>query len=118
MPTQDLNLRTASTSGGLWLQGDTTIVLNSNGTMNVTNSNKGWNNHNMALPGNGSLFVNGGELTISGTLKGRLSVGSSNDIIIAGDTKYATDPRVDSGSTDTLGIVSEQDVMIPSSAAY
>jgi len=116
MPTQDLNLRAASTDGGLRLQGDTTIVLNSNGTMNVTNSKKGWNNNNMALPGNGALFVDSGKLTISGTLKGRLSVGASQDIIIPSDIKYAKDPRVDSSSTDTLGIVSEQDVMIPSSA--
>jgi hypothetical protein len=86
--------------------------------MSVTNSNKGWNNKNMALPGNGALFVNSGDLTISGTLKGRLSVGSSNDVIIAGNVLYATDPRVDPTSTDTLGIVAEQDVMIPSSAAY
>ena len=117
MPTQDLNLRTASTSGGLRLQGDTTIVLKSDGTMTVTNSNKGWNSKNMALPGNGALFVNSGNLTISGTLKGRLSVGSSSDVIIAGNVLYATDPRVNATSTDTLGIVAEQDVMIPSSAS-
>jgi len=45
MPTQALNLRSASTSsGGIGLTGDTTVVLNANGTMNVTNSKKKWNN--------------------------------------------------------------------------
>ena len=45
-------------------------------------------------------------------------MGSSSDVIIAGNVLYATDPRVNPASTDTLGIVAEQDVMLPSSAAY
>ena len=119
MPAQDLNLRSASTSaGGLRLTGDTTIVLNSNGTMDVTNNNGCKHTcTNQPLPANGALFVNNGDLTISGTLKGKLSAGASNDVIIAGNVLYATDPRVNPASTDTLGIVAEQDVMIPSSAS-
>ncbi|MFA5275742.1 MAG: hypothetical protein WC417_02485 [Candidatus Omnitrophota bacterium] len=132
MPTQDNNLRSASTAeGGLRLNGDTTIVLNSDGTMNVTNSsycikrNK-WNQctqncsdtcTNQPLPARGALFVAGGNLTVSGTLKGRLSVGASGNIVIPADIRYANDPRLPgSTSTDTLGIVAEQDVMIPSNA--
>jgi len=132
MPTQDLNLRSASTdTGGLRLTGDSVIVLNSGGTMNITNSsycieyNK-WGQctqtcagtcMNQPLPANGALFVNNGNLTVSGTLKGRLSVGASGNIIIPADIRYANDPRLPgSTSTDTLGIVAEQDVMIPSTA--
>lgn len=117
MPTQALNLRTASTAaGGLRLTGNTTVVLNSNGTMNVTNSGKGWNNKNMALPANGALFVNNGTLTISGTLSGRLTAGASRDINIPNNIVYASDPRINPASTDTLGLISEEDVMISSSA--
>jgi len=113
MPTQALNLRAASTNGGLRLTGDSTVVLNSNGTMNVTNAAKGWNNRNMPLPANGALFVNRGNLNISGTLSGRLTVGANYDINITNNILYANDPRLPgSTSTDTLGIISEGDVMI------
>ena len=116
MPTQALNLRSASTSGGLRLSGNSTVVLNSNGTMNVTNAAKGWNNHNTALPANGALFVSSGTLTISGTLNGRLTAGASRDIIIPNNILYASDPRVNPASTDTLGLISEEDIMISSGA--
>jgi len=124
MPTQALNLRAASiATGGLRLTGNTTILLNSNGTMNITNSAKGWTNQNMPLPANGALFVadkdkkNPGNLNISGTLKGRLTVGASGDINITNNIVYANDPRQpESTSTDTLGIVSEGDVMISKNA--
>lgn len=116
MPTQALSLRAASTSGGLRLTGNTTVVLNSNGTMNVTNSGRRWNNQNMPLPVNGALFVNTGTLTISGTLNGRLTAGASRDIIIPDNIIYANDPRVNPASTDTLGLISEEDIMIRSSA--
>ena len=112
MPNQALNLRSASTNGGLRLTGDTTVVLNANGTMNVSNDDKNWHNKNMSLPSNGALFVDSGKLTISGTLNGRLTAGASNDLIIPGNILYNTDPRVNSNSTDMLGLISESDVMI------
>jgi len=116
MPSQALSLRAAASSGGFFLTGDTTAVLNSNGTMNVTNSNKKWSNKNMALPANGALFINKGNLTISGTLDGRLTVGSSRDILIPGNIVYADDPRVNPSSDDVLGVIAESDVMIKSNA--
>lgn len=117
MPTQALSLRAASTAaGGLRLTGNTTVVLNSNGTMNVTNAGRGWANQNMALPTNGALFVNTGTLTISGTLNGRLTAGASRDIIIPNNILYANDPRINPASTDTLGLISEEDIMINSTA--
>jgi len=118
MPTQALNLRTASTaSGGLRLTGNTTIILNSDGTMTVTNSNKGWRNYKTALPSNGALFVNKGTLSLSGTLSGRLTVGASGNIYITDDVLYANDPRLaGSTSTDILGIISEGNVVVDDNA--
>jgi len=124
MPSQALNLRSAASSGGFSLKGNTTIVFNSNGTMNVTNAKNGWNNQNMPLPANGALFVacdgrncsNGGSLTISGTLNGRLTVGAERDIVILNNIVYADDPRTNPSSDDTLGIISERDVVIDDQA--
>lgn len=120
MPSQALNLRSAASNGGLYLRGDSTVVLNNNGTMNVTNAGQGWNNQNMPLPANGALFVvcdgsrcrNGGSLTVSGALNGQLTVGAERDVVIPNNLLYADDPRTNPGSDDTLGIISERDVVI------
>ena len=122
MPKQALNLRSASTStGGYSFSGDTTIILNNDSTMNVigtltTNGKKTTykNSTKIAMPGNGAAFVNSGTLTLSGTLKGQLSVGSSQNIVVPSNITYATDPRTNPSSTDVLGIISEGDVEIPS----
>lgn len=117
MPTQALSLRTASTNGGIRYTGNTTILLNSNGTMNVTTSGHTYNN--ISLPANGALFVNNGSLNISGTLSGRLTAGASGDINIINNIRYADDPRLPgSTSTDTLGLISEGDVVIDEDASY
>ncbi len=119
MPNQALSLRAAAASnGGLWLRGDSTVVLNNDGTMNVTNSRKHWTNQNMPIPANGALFVNSGALTISGTLNGRLTVGASNDVVIPNNLIYADDPRTNPASNDTLGVISEGDVVIDDNAPY
>jgi hypothetical protein len=120
MPSQALSLRSAASSGGLYLRGDSTIVLNNNGTMNVTNAKNGWHNQNMALPTNGALFVvcdgknckNGGSLNISGTLNGQLTVGAEQDVVIPTNILYAANPRTNPSSDDILGIISERDVVI------
>jgi hypothetical protein len=117
MPSQALGLRAAaSSSGGLSLTGDTTVALQSNGTMKVTNSAKKWSNKSMSLPTKGALFVNNGNLTISGTLNGRLTVGASKDVIVPNNIVYADNPRVNPSSDDIFGIISEQDVMITQGA--
>jgi len=116
MPSQALSLRSAAATSGLYLRGNTTVVLNSDGTMNVTNSRKGWNNRNMALPANGALFVYSGSLTVSGTLNGSLTVGASGDVVIPNSILYADDPRVNPASDDTLGIISESDIVIDDAA--
>ena len=84
--------------------------------MNVTNSAKGWNNQNMSLPANGALFVNNGNLNISGTLSGRLTAGASGDINLTNNIVYNNNPRTNPASTDTLGLISEGDVMIDNGA--
>ncbi|MCK9615259.1 MAG: hypothetical protein M0R48_07145 [Candidatus Omnitrophica bacterium] len=114
MPENALALRSAAAStGGLYLTGNTTAVFNSNGTIYLTNRNKSGcrSGCTVSIPTNGALFVNNGTLTVSGTLNGRLTVGASQDVIIPNNIVYADDPR-DGTSDDTLGIISESDVVI------
>lgn len=126
MPAQALNLRTASINGGLRLQGNTTVVLNSNGTMDLTNAAYcvSHNCDDMALPANGALFVacsgskcsSGASLTISGTLNGRLTAGAQRDVYVPASIVYAEDPRINPAADDTLGLIAEEDIVIKSNA--
>ncbi|PIQ89016.1 MAG: hypothetical protein COV72_05075 [Candidatus Omnitrophica bacterium CG11_big_fil_rev_8_21_14_0_20_42_13] len=118
MPASALNLRTAASGGGIFLTGNSAIAFNADGTMNVTNANKGWNNFNTSIPANGAIFVDNGDLDISGTVKGSVSVGSERDIIVSDNVVYSDDPRVNPDSADKLGIVAEKNVIIPQSAPY
>jgi type II secretory pathway pseudopilin PulG len=118
MPSNALDLRTAAVQGGLKLTGPTTIVLKNDGTMDVTNSHKGWTNQNMSLPANNALFVEGGDLSISGTLNGQLSAGTNRNVVIPDNLTYNTDPRTNPNSTDMLGLIAERDVVISENAPY
>ena len=117
-PSKALDLRTAAVHDGLKLTGPTTIVLKDDGTMDVTNSHRGWVNENTPLPENGALFVNGGNLDISGILNGQLSVGTNRSIVIPDNITYNTNPRTDPTSTDTLGLIAEKDVVISRNAPH
>lgn len=102
--------------GGAVFQGDTSVTLLSDGTMRVTNSRQGLNDQVMPLPGNGVLYVDGGNLALKGTLKGQLTLGTSGDVKVVDSVTYATDPARDPGSKDMLGIVAGQNVVIPQEA--
>ncbi len=114
IPGTALSLRSAASSGGLYLSGNSTVVFNSNGTIRVTNGNKSGcrNGCTLSVPANGALFVNNGTLTISGTVNARMTVGAQYDVIINNNVVYADDPRVNPASNDALGIISESDVVI------
>ncbi|MDD5073130.1 MAG: hypothetical protein PHX64_01475 [Candidatus Omnitrophica bacterium] len=120
-------LRNAAASGGRVFTGNTTITLNANGTMNVTNATGGYNNTNMPVPANGAIYVQNkldrwghiseyGYAKVSGTLNGRLSIGTNDDIIITGNVQYNINPQTNPNSTDTLGLIAEGDVVIKQSA--
>jgi hypothetical protein len=118
MPSQALDLRLAASSGGISLTGATTVLLNADGTMNVTNANQGWTDQNMALPANGAFFVDNGNIYVSGTLNGQLTMGSSQDVVITNNLIYADDPIINPSSNDILGLIGEDDVVISQSAPY
>lgn len=118
MPSKALDLRTAAVQNGLHLSGPTTVVLNSDGTMNVINAHEEWDNQNMPLPVNGALFVTGGDITVSGTLNGQLTMGTNRDIIVSNNITYADNPRTNPNSDDMLGLIAEKDVVISENAPY
>ena len=119
LPNNASKLRVAASAPeGLWLTGNTTITLQADGTMVVTNANRGWVNSVQPLPSNGAMFVNGGNATVSGTLDGQLTIGATRDVIIANNLLYADDPRSNPSSDDVLGLAAEQNVVVSRNAPY
>ena len=116
LPLTVTPLRSAAASGGLWLNGNTTIALQTNGTMLVTNPVRRWVNTPQPIPANGAVFVNGGNLTVLGTLKGQVTLGTSDTIIVANSVRYACDPLTDTSCADVLGLVAEQNVVVSQAA--
>jgi hypothetical protein len=107
---------TTARSGGLVLTGTSSVTLLANGKMQVTNSEKGWVNQEVALPANGVVYVEGGTLAVQGTLKGQLTLGCERDIRVVNSVTYADDPQRNPNSQDMLGIVAGGDVVIPREA--
>jgi hypothetical protein len=112
---------------GTVLSGSSTITFNG-GTFTITNTRKGWVNHILtnsptgdniiyvqtAVSGAsdilGTVYLNGGHVT------GRMSIASEDDITVAGNITYTTDPVAHPTSTDALGLLSYTDVWVGTSA--
>lgn len=105
-------------AGGVYLSGTSSIVLLPDGTMSVTNSTNNWVNHSMPIPTNNALFVQGGDANVSGILQGQLTIGASGNVVVTNNITYNTDPRIDPASTDMLGLVSQNNVVVSASAPY
>jgi len=75
---------------------------------------------------NGAIFATGATLRLQGTVTGQYSIGASQittgsgkkatktggDVYLDGSIVYNTDPRSNPGSTDMLGIVAQNNVLI------
>jgi len=113
---------------GLQFQGDTTIVFKNDGTMDVTNQARGWVNHNMVLPANNGMYVDGGDLYVSGILDGEVTAAAGTDIsgdkgnvVIVDNLRFKdrydggslrTDPLLPSESSDYAGLIAEKDIIV------
>ena len=83
------------------------------------------------LAPNGAIFASGATLRIQGTVKGKYTIGASQittgsghhatttggNIYLDNDIVYNTDPRSNPNSTDLLGIVAQNNVLITDNAA-
>lgn len=112
-PASNSELKNYAETGGYYYEGRTSIRLNSNGTITV------WNPvsdifETRPLPSNGVIYVNeksggssnrfdekAGNVFVSGTLKGRLTIGASNNIYI---TDFDPTRENLSSATETNGV--------------
>ncbi len=110
----------ASSSGGLLLSGDSAVTFNADGTINVTNSAKGWVNKNIPAPSNKAIYVQNGSATVKGTVNGQLTVGSDNTIYISNNISYNSDPdptHPNLSSTDIVALVAQNNIVVQAATA-
>jgi cytoskeletal protein CcmA (bactofilin family) len=119
-PPTNTELKLTSQVGGYYYYGETTIVLNSAGTVTITNNDTSGQTKGptgtVFLPSNGVIYVDGvvgtkgnknnGDVYIQGTLSGRLTVAAANNIYIKGDLIYQD------SANDMLGLVAQNYVYI------
>ena len=103
-------LKTAAKSGGLYLSGNYKITLNQNGTLTYK---KGHSSHTVNISSFNGVVYCKGNVSIKGTLKGRLTVAvaSSKYISIIGHLKYKTPPD-NPDCTDILGLVAGKKIKV------
>ncbi len=67
---------------------------------------------------NGVIFADDATVRLKGTVKGRYTVGCEDEnIYLDDDIVYYNDPRIDPNSTDMLGIVAEESILITDNLA-
>jgi hypothetical protein len=71
---------------------------------------------------NGVLFVKGGTARIKGTISGQITLGCSQvtkggSVYLDSSITYKTDPNVNSSSTDILGVVTQNNIVITDNKA-
>ena len=75
-----------------------------------------WVQETLELSTFGGIISTSGKISVSGNVKGEITLHSEDYIEIMGDITYNTNPLDDSTSTDLLGLVSEGDVIIDQNA--
>ena len=121
----DLNaVKNAAQTGGVTFTGpvDLYVQFNANGTVTWKQTNGGghagggWTTQTVAsFSPNGTVWQNGKDIHVKGTLHGQLTLGTNQDIWCDNDIVYATDPRY-GYSTDMLGLVANQKIWITDNA--
>jgi hypothetical protein len=109
-------LETLAISGGLRLNTDSRIELNSNGTLTYWLRTGGsWSSPvTLALPANGVLYIDGNAM-VSGTLNGRITIVAENSMEIPSDITYV-DPPTSPQCNDVLGLVAGSSIEVTKSS--
>lgn len=126
LPTSLTDLANAASSGGLQLTSPSKIVFNSDGTIDVSQQviTRTWYGYiyTWSTPQTYNLSNYNGvisstkDIYVKGDVNGQVTVHSSEDIHIVGDLTYADDPRTNPNSSDLLGLISDNNVVVDDGA--
>ena len=120
--TGALSALSSSAGSAYKISGSATItfsVVGGVGKVTIKIGNGPSNTYNM--PTNGAIYVSG-DATVSGTLRGQVTIGAGDDVFIGGNITYVNPPRtdknappVDASLQDKLGLIAHSDIIIPPS---
>lgn len=118
------NLKTAAQTGGYVFTNQSTVYLEFRGDSlrYRYNTTSAWT-YVLAstFAPNGAIFADNANLRIKGRVKGRFTIGSDGSsrgkVYLDDDVFYNQDPRQFPNSTDMLGIVAKDDIIITENAA-
>jgi hypothetical protein len=122
----------SNSSVGLVLQGATTLTFNGS-SISIINYRMGWTNsataHSFNITNDALLYIatapagslpansaTGFTYITGGTLTGRVTIVSENDINLEGSITYVDNPTVVTNSIDALGLISGGDIWIATNA--
>jgi hypothetical protein len=98
------------------VSGNATIVFSVAGGVGKVTINGG---ALLPLPANGAIYVSG-DATVSGTVRGQVTIGANGNIYIGDNITYVNPPRldfnappVDASLQDKLGLIAENNIIIP-----
>jgi hypothetical protein len=118
-----------SKSTAYYVNGNATIVFSVVGGVGMVTINNvllpmppvTYNVDGVTAIAGGSIYVNG-DATVSGEVKGKVTIGANDDIFIGGNITYSNPPRtdmnadpVDAALQDKLGLIARSDIIIPPS---
>ncbi|MCX6169836.1 MAG: DUF4900 domain-containing protein [Ignavibacteriales bacterium] len=125
-PTGVSSVATSATTGGAVISGHSLVYFEFRGdSVRYKFSSSGAYTYKLAstFAPNGAInFVNA-EVRLKGTVKGRYTIstsgssGNQGSVFLDDNIVYNTNPRTNPSSTDMLGIVAEQDVMVTNNTA-
>jgi cytoskeletal protein CcmA (bactofilin family) len=123
MPSNLNSLVSASNSGGKHYASDITVNLvpgtlaPDDGLAVVTNVSTGAKDTvRLNVSGFNGVILSDGNVSVQGTLDGKLTITSMKDLTITDDVLYEVDPRC-AASNDVLGLVAQNSVWIADNAA-
>lgn len=113
------NLKAAATAGGYVFTNQSTVYLEFRGDSirYRFSPTEAWTNVLAStFAPNGAIFAENANLRIKGRIKGRFTVGadgtSRGNVYLDDDVFYNQDPRIYPNSTDMMGIVAKNDIII------
>jgi hypothetical protein len=121
------SLKNVASSGGLVLDGASTITFNGS-TLSIINTRMGWSTPHIYIPpAEGIIYIKnsntgststraGKTFLMGGLVTGRLTVVTEDDIYIRGNITYGTDPTLNPSSTDALGLIAYSDIWVDTTA--
>lgn len=119
LPTDMTGLESMAAVGGLMFSNDINVQFDSNGKVDISQSNGtgGWDSPvTYDLSNYNGVITSTGNVTVQGTLKGQVTLYSEKNINISGDIDYSKDPLKNPSSTDMLGLIAQNDIVVDDNA--